>query len=223
MKILIVSAQAGLADYFRSQSEGAERTVVQYQHPLKALDNLAELAPDVVLWSHDDFPRHWKTFAAALVNEERLIRLFLVSEHELPAEEIKKRNALHIEGAAGGFHSEELAEFLRRHDSPGIRGESTIDLPNAAVYLVDDDFGAFLARKVRLRKTSLSACLVPAEYRVLPATGRRVHADLVLERHSIPLELQVQSIDTTGVLELAILNLHEAFLLYYRSLLPASA
>lgn len=36
--------------------------IIQYKNPLKAIDNIEELLPDVVLFCATDFPRHWKPF-----------------------------------------------------------------------------------------------------------------------------------------------------------------
>lgn len=35
---------------------------IHYTNPLKAMDNIDEVAPDIVLFSASDYPRHWKPF-----------------------------------------------------------------------------------------------------------------------------------------------------------------
>ena len=35
---------------------------IHYTNPIKAMDNLDEVAPDIVLFSAADYPRHWKPF-----------------------------------------------------------------------------------------------------------------------------------------------------------------
>ncbi|MEI6876327.1 MAG: PilZ domain-containing protein, partial [Spirochaetota bacterium] len=37
--------------------------VVRYRNPIKALDNLDEVAPQIIIASALDFPRHWKIIA----------------------------------------------------------------------------------------------------------------------------------------------------------------
>ena len=46
---------------------------IHYRNPLKALDNIEEIAPDLVVFSAEDFPRHWKPFL-------RLLREFRTRE-----------------------------------------------------------------------------------------------------------------------------------------------
>lgn len=35
---------------------------IHYTNPLKAMDNIDEVAPEIVLFSAADYPRHWKPF-----------------------------------------------------------------------------------------------------------------------------------------------------------------
>lgn len=35
-------------------------SIIHYTHPLKALDNIDEISPDIFICSSSDFPRHWK-------------------------------------------------------------------------------------------------------------------------------------------------------------------
>jgi hypothetical protein len=219
MKLLIVSAQEGLADYFQKEAPGTLRTIVQYQHPLKALDNLAEIAPDIVLWSYDDFPRHWKAFYAALTKEERNIRLYLVSESTLPAEELKKRTILRIEGSQKGFFSEELSHFLKQHDQFIHQAAQPIPLEQASLFFVDLASGAYLAKEVTVSKTEIHACLIPANYAILPMGGQVVNAILRHGKAQIPLELQVKIIDSTGSISFTNCKLHEKYLNFCDSLL----
>jgi len=66
MKLLLVAANDELkrALSFHLRPIGVE--VIQYVHPIKAMDNIEEIEPDVVLFSSSDFPRHWKPFLKLL-------------------------------------------------------------------------------------------------------------------------------------------------------------
>jgi hypothetical protein len=61
MKLLLVLGSSDIygqiADYVKDL--GAE--IIHYQHILKAMDNIDEIAPDGIIVSATDFPRHWKT------------------------------------------------------------------------------------------------------------------------------------------------------------------
>jgi hypothetical protein len=69
MKLLLV---LGPSDVYRHISDyvkdlGAE--IIHYQHILKAMDNIDEIAPDGIIVSAADFPRHWKTLVSFVRNE----------------------------------------------------------------------------------------------------------------------------------------------------------
>lgn len=77
--------------------------VVQYRHPLKALDNLEELRPAIVLYDVQDFPRHWKILVKFLREEftkEEVIFL-LVSGQKVPLDEANKALFLGVNGILG--------------------------------------------------------------------------------------------------------------------------
>ena len=57
---MIVADDEALKPRFRSFFGSLGYTIIQYSHPLKALDNLEEIQPDVLVCSASDYPRHWK-------------------------------------------------------------------------------------------------------------------------------------------------------------------
>ncbi len=77
---------------------GAE--IIQYYNPIKAMDNLDELDPDVVLFSALDFPRHWKPFLIFLRDSkarEQCVFVILTGD-EFDHEEADKAQALAVNG-----------------------------------------------------------------------------------------------------------------------------
>ncbi|MDF1567834.1 MAG: hypothetical protein P1P77_07415 [Spirochaetaceae bacterium] len=60
MIIMLVAEDAALKSRFTSFFGPLGYDVIQYSHPLKAMDNLDEIAPDVVICQTLDYPRHWK-------------------------------------------------------------------------------------------------------------------------------------------------------------------
>lgn len=85
---------------------------IMYRWFLKALDNLEEVAPDLIIISVKDYPRHWKTLAgfikSGIAGKECGIILF--SPHELSSDEKEKARAL---GVAGILYS---------YDTGGLNG-----------------------------------------------------------------------------------------------------
>jgi|GEM_PF-1945981 hypothetical protein len=75
-------------------------SVVHYKHPIKALDNISESAPRIVLYDLQDFPRHWKILVKflrdACTKEEAVFLLF--SEAYPRLEEANKALYLGVNG-----------------------------------------------------------------------------------------------------------------------------
>ncbi|MDZ7852657.1 MAG: hypothetical protein U5L98_08445 [Halomonas sp.] len=83
MKLLLITESDELQDRIAREFRPHQVEIIQYWSPLKGMDNLDEVAPDVVIFSAVDFPRHWKTFLMFLRNSyarDRIIYVLLVSE-----------------------------------------------------------------------------------------------------------------------------------------------
>lgn len=83
MKLLLIAESNELQDQVTQEFRPHQLEIIQYWNPLKGMDNLDEVAPDVVLFSAVDFPRHWKTFLTFLRSSyprERVVFVLLVSE-----------------------------------------------------------------------------------------------------------------------------------------------
>jgi len=87
---------AGLDRYLAPYGVG----VVHYRHPLKALDNLVETKPSIVLYDLQDFPRHWKILVKYLREEFQKdeVVFLLVSTGPAPLEEANKALYLGVNG-----------------------------------------------------------------------------------------------------------------------------
>ncbi len=117
MKVLVVTAHVDILPYLKSQASLAECQFVQYSHPLKALDNLAEIDPEVIVWNADDYPRHWKICRSFCPPRaaSNPVALFLVTETGLAQDEINKAQHLDIDDLVeDGFFGDTLIEILRR-------------------------------------------------------------------------------------------------------------
>ncbi len=66
MKLLLVTAKEETRDKIFNHFNRLGYDIIIYDNPLKAMDNLSEIAPDAVLFNAEDFPRHWKPFVQVL-------------------------------------------------------------------------------------------------------------------------------------------------------------
>ena len=100
MKILLVSERDELKGHIRRNFMPRGAEIIQYYNPIKAMDNLDEVEPDVVLFSALDFPRHWKPFLIFLRDSrarEQCVFVILTGD-EFDHEEADKAQALQVNG-----------------------------------------------------------------------------------------------------------------------------
>ena len=80
--------------------ETAGYDVIVYKWLLKALDNIEEIAPHLIVVSTKDYPRHWKTltqFAATAFSGYRP-EVVLYTDGSLDEDELRKAEALKVRG-----------------------------------------------------------------------------------------------------------------------------
>lgn len=135
MTVMLVSGSAELRPYIEESLSHRDTNVICYDNPIKAMDNLEEIEPQIILFSATDYPRHWKPFIAYLrstFSRRETIFILTVSEafDETEAEkaECLQVNAIITEALSG----EETAQRLR-----GIvtRYYQSLDVRSAARYM----------------------------------------------------------------------------------------
>lgn len=138
MRIVLVSSKEELRDIIRSQFSPHGTEIIQYGNPIKAMDNLDELDPDVVLFSAEDYPRHWKPFLTFLRQSKgRDASVFVLLKGESFAfEEASKAQALEVNGIvredlSDGKELLRLKELVQRY-------KETNDLRAAKRYVPDE-------------------------------------------------------------------------------------
>lgn len=133
-------------------------SVVHYLHPLKALDNLHETRPSIVLYNLQDFPRHWKILVKYLredYTKDEVIFL-LVSSGPPPLEEANKALYLGVNGILQ-YHGD--AEALARNIREVFLRYGTFEVEAGASQATTETPLAFLFRHPR-RKHLVTGMLV---------------------------------------------------------------
>ncbi|MCH5288357.1 MAG: hypothetical protein J1E32_00405, partial [Treponema sp.] len=89
--------------------------IITYRALLKALDNIEEIAPHLIVVSTKDYPRHWKTLAqyATVPLGAYMPQVILYTAGTLAEDEIKKAEALHIRGCFASVDVDGLDELRR--------------------------------------------------------------------------------------------------------------
>lgn len=120
-------------------------TTVQYVHPLKALDNLDEISPDVMVCSASDYPRHWKLLVKHVrdTREREEAVIILTVDADFDTEEADKAaflgvNLLYPERLETVDDFRELDNRISRYKTPPERSRVLSWIPG------DDDRVSFI-------------------------------------------------------------------------------
>lgn len=82
--------------------------VIRYRNPIKALDNLDEVAPDAIIASALDFPRHWKIIADVVraARDRHSCSIVLLRGSHFGSDEADKASHLGVNGIVSDRLSE---------------------------------------------------------------------------------------------------------------------
>ena len=117
MKALVISDRTELTDYVTHLLKEKGFDLIHYRWIIKALDNIEEIQPDVVVLSAEEYPRHWKTLAGFVQsgiggNE---VRVYLCETSRLSVEDAAKADELRVKA----FDK----EFVKAEAEPEVKTE----------------------------------------------------------------------------------------------------
>lgn len=100
MKALLIADDEKAITNISEVLKSAGYDVIVYKWLLKAMDNLEEIKPHLIVVSTKDYPRHWKTLAQYSSNIKTDYRpeMILYSPEKLSDEELKKAETLRVRG-----------------------------------------------------------------------------------------------------------------------------
>ena len=99
MKALIISDDETFYLSLEKKISELGYSTILYKWLLKALDNIDEINPDLIVLSAEDYPRHWKVLVQHIENKikNKNLRVFLFTNKDFSKEEKKKSDFLGIE------------------------------------------------------------------------------------------------------------------------------
>ena len=98
MKALVISDRAEIIDFVTPLLKKKSFDIIHYRWIIKALDNIEEIQPDIIVLSAMEYPRHWKTLAGFVQSGigGNDVKLYLYDTKPLSTEDAKKAYDLHI-------------------------------------------------------------------------------------------------------------------------------
>lgn len=114
MKTMLVSPELSDQNSQTLQDLFGSENIFAYNSPIKALDNLDEISPDIILWNIVSFPRHWKVFVPFyLTDSTNTAQLILFTDGQPDEKEAEKAEALGVAGIIQtGLDSSEARDFI---------------------------------------------------------------------------------------------------------------
>lgn len=92
MKMMFVAGAPLLKPFLEQNFSFQQADVIHYDNPIKAMDNIEEIQPEIIFFSSTDFPRHWKPFVMYLRNSytrHETIFVLLINDSFSPEEAAK--------------------------------------------------------------------------------------------------------------------------------------
>jgi len=128
--IMIVAADRALKGRFNAFFGALGYTSVQYTHPLKAIDNIEDLSPDVLICAAVDYPRHWKLIVKQLrdTREYSEAVIILNVDDHFDTDEVDKAAFLRVNAICP--NKMESIEDLRRLDHLIRRYKTPLEHPD---------------------------------------------------------------------------------------------
>ena len=98
MKALVISDRKEIIDFVSPLLKNSGFDLIHYRWIIKALDNIEEIQPDVIVLSAKEYPRHWKTLAGFVQSGigGNDVKMYLYDTEPLSTEDAKKANDLGI-------------------------------------------------------------------------------------------------------------------------------
>ena len=98
MKALVISDRQEIIDYVNPLLKEKGFDLIHYRWIIKALDNIEEIQPDVIVLSSTEYPRHWKTLAGFVQSGigGNDVKVYIYDPSPLSYEENKKASDLGV-------------------------------------------------------------------------------------------------------------------------------
>ena len=155
MKALIITEDSIISSKIKAIAEGYGLDTIIYKWFLKALDNIEEIQPDVIILNSSEYPRLWKTlvqFVKSGIGGNN-VKIYLYEEKPLSEEDQKKYTELGITGCFNQLTKDAL-NFLDKN-APKTEEE----LPAIGTLLLcETDKGRMISGKVNKIEDKTLVC-----------------------------------------------------------------
>ncbi len=151
MKALLIAENEKVIDGITNILANEGYDVIVYRWLLKALDNIEEISPHLIVISAKDYPRHWKTLVqyTASIFKKQMPEIILYANMDFSGDEKNKAKALHIRGVFYSTSEEGLEGFKKILESRRDSVNSAQDINQEKInYNADEESGITTVNKL---------------------------------------------------------------------------
>lgn len=157
MKALIISDDEVFSHSLEKKSLELGYSTILYKWLLKALDNIEEISPDLIIINGVDYPRHWKTLVqfvhCKIIKKD--VKIFLFVSDNFSQEEEKKADFLGVSGIFKSFDNKTLLDFEQKLKSQNCTKANAFDSKVETRIVSKDTKKSLLKRIQELNSESL--------------------------------------------------------------------
>lgn len=115
MKALIINEDSFVTEELNFILKEKNIETINYSWLLKAMDNIEEIQPDIIIINASEYPRHWKILAQFIKSEivGKKILFFLYTPYVFSDIELKKAEALDVDCIFSSFDSFETEKLFK--------------------------------------------------------------------------------------------------------------
>lgn len=155
MKALVISDRSEIIDFVTPLLKEKGFDLIHYKWIIKALDNIEEIQPDVIVLSAEEYPRHWKILAGFVQSGigGNGVKVYLYETSKLSVEDAAKADELGVKSFEKEFKERqyvsveiafnELRGMIHFESGKYYKDEELIELqftPENKVSLTNDSY-----------------------------------------------------------------------------------
>ena len=137
MKALVISDRPEIIDYVCPRLKEKGFDLIHYRWIIKALDNIEEIQPDLIVLSAGEYPRHWKTLAGFVQSGigGNDVKVYLYETTPLSQDDAKKAEGLGVLSFIDEFEKAEEVQPVVPKTADVVEADIIDDVIDEKLYI----------------------------------------------------------------------------------------
>lgn len=120
MKALVISDRQEIINFVTPLLKAKGFDIIHYKWIIKAIDNIEEIQPDIIVLSANEYPRHWKTLAGFVQSGigGNSVKMYLYDTEKISKEDEAKAQGLGIINFTKDFYENKFINVEVAYNEP---------------------------------------------------------------------------------------------------------